>query len=56
MLARFFYEEEGAMSLEAAIIVATLVALAIVFRKQLIKLWDKTGGEMAEMEQEISKK
>ena len=55
MIARFIYEEEGAMSLEAAIIVATLVALAIVLRKQLAKLWDKVGGKMADMENEVSK-
>ena len=37
----FIYEETGAMTLEAAIITATLVALALVFRKQLASLWNE---------------
>lgn len=53
MLKKFFYDETGAMTLEAAIITAALVALAIVFRKQLSKLWDTTATEMHDMEEQI---
>lgn len=53
MLNRFLTEEQGGMSIEAAIITAALVALAITFRKQLGKLWDAAGGKMKDMEKEI---
>lgn len=53
MIRDFIIEENGAMTIEAAIITAALVALAIIFRKQLSDLWDSAGGEMAEMESKI---
>lgn len=53
MIKRFYEDDSGAMTMEAAIITATLVALAIIFRKQLSKLWDAAAEEMAEMEDNI---
>lgn len=55
MFRDFMLEENGGMTLEAAIITATLVALAIIFKKQLGKLWDTAGKEMKKMEDEIKK-
>jgi Flp pilus assembly pilin Flp len=49
----FMSNEDGAMSIEAAIITAALVALAIVFKKQLSRLWNTVAGEMSSMEQKI---
>lgn len=53
MIKDFFDNESGAMSLEAAIITAALVALAIAFRTQLKSMWGVTKQKMADMENEI---
>lgn len=53
MIGAFLKDENGGMSLEAAIITATFVALAIVLRKQLKKIWDTVAEEMAESERKI---
>jgi Flp pilus assembly pilin Flp len=42
---KFFCSEDGAMTLEAAIITAALVALALVFRNQLGKMWKAISGK-----------
>lgn len=39
MIKSFYYEEDGMGTIEIAIILAALVALALVFREQLGKLW-----------------
>lgn len=38
MLNEFLYDENGAVSLELAIITVALVALALIFKKQIISL------------------
>lgn len=53
MIKAFFNNESGSMTIEAAIITAALVALAIVFKEQLASLWDKTGQSMKDMENAI---
>lgn len=42
-LKNFIYEEDGLETIEIAIILAALIALAIVFKGQLAKLWNKVG-------------
>ena len=42
----FIYEEEGMGTIEIAILIAALVALAIAFRKQLGQLWSKIKGSI----------
>lgn len=44
----FIYEEEGMGTIEIAIIVAALVALALVFRKQLGELWTAIKGSIVD--------
>ena len=39
--AAFLYEEDGAYTLEVAIITAAIIALALAFRKQLGAMWKK---------------
>lgn len=46
LLKNFMYEEDGMGTIEIAILIAALVALAIVFRKQLAGLWQSAGGAM----------
>lgn len=53
ILKDFWEEESGAMSIEAAIIVAVLVALAIVFKKQIAALWTEVATKMAEQTEKI---
>lgn len=53
MITQFLRDESGAMSIEAAIITAAFVALAIIFRKQLAKLWGKASEAMSEMEENM---
>lgn len=36
----FIFEDDGMGTIEIAILIAALVALAIVFRKQLANMWD----------------
>lgn len=38
MLKRFLYEESGGASIEVAIITVTLVAVAIVFKRQIMDM------------------
>lgn len=45
MFSDFLYEEDGLGTIEIAIILAALVALAVVFKKQLVQLWNKIGGK-----------
>ena len=40
MLKNFIYEEYGMGTIEIAVIIAALLALVIVFRKQLFTLWN----------------
>lgn len=49
----FVEDETGAMTIEAAIITAILVALAIAFRKQITKLWQAMKDKMIDMEGKI---
>ena len=46
MLRDFIYEEEGMGTIEIAIIIAALLALVIVFRKQLFNLWNQITGNL----------
>lgn len=50
LLKNFMYEEDGMGTIEIAILIAALVALAIVFRKQLAQLWNSAAGAMKENE------
>lgn len=45
-LKSFMYEEEGMGTIEIAIIVAALVALAIAFKGQLKTLWTSIKGSI----------
>ncbi|MBQ7264491.1 MAG: hypothetical protein IJS61_00145 [Firmicutes bacterium] len=45
MFKSFIYEEDGMGTIEIAILIAVLVALAIVFRKQLASLWNSISGK-----------
>lgn len=49
----FINDETGAMTLEAAIITAALVALALVFRKQLGQMWSGISDKNDEYIQKI---
>ena len=42
----FIYEEDGMGTIEIAILIAALVALAIAFRGQLGQLWTKIKGSI----------
>lgn len=42
-LRSFIYEEDGLETIEVAIILAAVVALAIVFKKQLGQIWDNVS-------------
>ena len=53
MFEEFLLEEDGAQTLEIAIITATLLAIVIVFRKQIMSLWNKEATEMEKMEESI---
>lgn len=50
VLKNFIYEEDGLETIEIAIILAALIALAIVFKGQLAALWDKVSGALAPSE------
>lgn len=45
-LKEFIYEEDGMGTIEIAVIIAALVGLAIVFRKQLVAIWESIGGQL----------
>lgn len=47
-LKSFIYEEDGMGTIEIAIIIAALVALAIVFKKQLASLWDNIASGLSD--------
>ena len=53
MFSEFFHEEDGLATLEVAIVTAVLLAIAIVFRKQLMSLWNTEATEMEKMEKKI---
>lgn len=53
ILKDFWEEESGAMSIEAAIIVAVLVALAIIFKKQIADMWKGVSAIMTEQTEKI---
>ncbi|MBQ7264490.1 MAG: hypothetical protein IJS61_00140 [Firmicutes bacterium] len=55
MVREFINDENGLATIEVAILTAILVALAILFRKQLSGLWNKTADEMQNMEDKIGK-
>jgi Flp pilus assembly pilin Flp len=54
ILKNFVYEEDGMGTIEIAIIVAALVALAIVFKKQLANLWKSAATAMTSKSSAIS--
>jgi len=53
MIKRFYEDDSGAMTMEAAIITATLVALAIIFRKQLSSLWNSAADAMTKQKDDM---
>lgn len=54
-LKNFIYEEDGLETIEIAIILAALIALAIVFKEQLAKLWDKVAQQLTGSDAGIDK-
>lgn len=56
MLKNFIYEEDGMGTIEIAILIAALVALAIIFRKQLSSIWDSAAGAMNEQKSDMGAK
>lgn len=50
VLKNFIYEEDGLETIEIAIILAALIALAIVFKGQLAELWNKVREALAPSE------
>lgn len=55
VLKNFIYEEDGLETIEIAIILAALIALAIVFKEQLAKLWGNVAGQLTGSDAGISK-
>lgn len=53
MIQNFIKNENGAMSIEAAIITAVLVGCAILFRKQLSSLWEAVAEKNEDMAERI---
>ena len=53
MFSEFLREEDGLATLEVAIVTAVLLAIAIVFRKQIVSLWNTEAKEMEKMEEKI---
>lgn len=49
----FIYEEEGMGTIEIAILIAALVALAIIFRKQLSSLWNSAADAMTKQKDDM---
>lgn len=49
----FIFEDDGMGTIEIAILIAALVALAIVFRKQLAAMWTSIRGTLDTQTQQI---
>lgn len=45
LLKGFIYEDEGMGTIEIAIIIAVLVAIAILFKDQIIQMWSNVSGK-----------
>ena len=54
MLKMFMREETGAVSIEAAIVTAVFVALAIIFKDQLVEMWAAISGKNDEIIEKLN--
>ncbi len=47
LMIQFIKEEDGISTIEIGVILAVMIALAVVFRKQLTNIWDKIAADIS---------